>query len=733
VSLRLRPFLIAAVVAIVALGAAAVFRSRAWNPRGPEPAQHVGTAACAGCHAAEHTAWKGSDHDLAMQEAGDSTVLGDFGGSEFRYAGVVTRFFRRDGRYVVNTDGPDGKNADCEVRYTFGVDPLQQYLLELPGGRLQALSIAWDTRPEERGGQRWFHLYPGERVTHTDVLHWTRRSQNWNHMCAECHSTDLRKNYDAASLTYATRFAEIDVACEACHGPGSRHVAWAKRGPGWKSTPEKGLVVALDERHGVTWNPEADGTAARSAPRTTAREIEMCARCHSRRSRIAAESVPGQPLLDTHLPSLLEQGLYQADGQIQGEVYEYGSFLQSRMHSGGVTCSDCHDPHRLSLRSAGDEMCAGCHEPARFATPEHHRHPPGSAGASCIGCHMPQRTYMEVDPRRDHSFRVPRPDLSVTLGVSNACSDCHRDRTPAWAAARVREWLGRDAKGFQAFAPALAAAHRSEGAAGPMLVTGVGDPAWPAIARATAAEALAGSSGNLSRQALAAALRDRDPLVRLGALSGLEGVPMDQRWSLAHHLLGDSLLALRVQAAGVLGGGAPGLLPSEREDLERAARDFRSAQEQNADQPEAHVNLGNFAAERGDVTTAETEYRAALAIDPDWIPTYVNLADLLRGANREAEAAAVLRDGLARAPKEASLHHALGLWYVRAGDLGGAIGSLRRAVELDPATPRFAYVYGVALLTLGRRAEARQAVQSALARAPGEPSLVELQRQIEIN
>ena len=296
------------------------------------------------------------------------------------------------------------------MRFAFGVAPLQQYLLELPGGRLQALSIAWDSRPKEEGGQRWFHLYPDETIVHGDPLHWTGLQQNWNFMCAECHSTNLQRGYDPATNSYKTTFSEINVACETCHGPGSRHVAWAKHEPGWEAFDRKGLALLLDERRDITWTFDpATGNSKRSAPRTTTKEIETCALCHSRRGPIWAKIEAGAPIGDSHRVTALDEGLYFPDGQIRDEVYEYGSFLQSKMFHEGVTCSDCHDPHSLKLRAEGSGVCLQCHGAEKFATPVHHHHEAASKGAECLSCHMPERTYMVVDQRRDHSFRIPRP------------------------------------------------------------------------------------------------------------------------------------------------------------------------------------------------------------------------------------------------------------------------------------------------------------------------------------
>jgi hypothetical protein len=380
--------------------------------RAAPAAHYVGTASCESCHSSQAAEWKKSQHKAAMADANDRTVAGDFSNARFTYDGTTSTFFKRDGKFFVRTDGPDGKLADFEVRYTFGVEPLQQYLIEFTDGRLQALSIAWDTRSKEAGGQRWFHLYPRERVGHNDELHWTRPAQNWNFMCADCHSTAVRKNYDAATNRFETRWAEISVGCEACHGPGSRHTTWAadaNRNQRSKSDSTLGLVARFGERRGVTWSVSAaSGNATRSTPRHTEAEIGVCAQCHSRRSEMAEGYEPGKPFLDYYRPALLTRPLYFPDGQQRDEVYTWGSFQQSRMNAQGVTCSDCHNPHSGKLRAPGNSACATCHLPAKYDAPAHHHHKPTSTGATCAACHMPSGTYvMVVDPRHDHSFRIP--------------------------------------------------------------------------------------------------------------------------------------------------------------------------------------------------------------------------------------------------------------------------------------------------------------------------------------
>ena len=356
-------------------------------------AEYVGRDTCAECHAEQVKLWQGSHHDLAMQHANDETVPANFSNSKFTYAGITSTFYKKKNRFMVRTDGPDGKLHDYEIVYTFGVAPLQQYLVELDRGRLQALNIAWDTRGKQEGGQRWFHLYPDEEITYTDELHWTRTNFSWNSMCAECHSTDLKKNYDSKTDSYKTVWSEIDVSCVACHGPSSRHITWARKAKGWEAFEKnKGLGVQFDERKGVQWVMNAKtGSAARSIPRNTEKEIEVCAQCHSRRSAISDDYSPGKPYMDHYMPRLLDDGMYFADGQIQDEVYVYGSFLQSKMYHAGVTCSDCHEPHSNQLRAQGNSVCLQCHAAEKFDTEKHHHHKAVSKGSLCAECHMPPR------------------------------------------------------------------------------------------------------------------------------------------------------------------------------------------------------------------------------------------------------------------------------------------------------------------------------------------------------
>lgn len=681
---------------------------------------HVGSQACADCHGEQFRAWQGSQHAHAMQHATSDTVLGDFDDATFSYAGIESRFFRRDGRFFVRTDGTDGQLGDYEIRYTFGVEPLQQYLVEFPDGRLQALSIAWDSRPASAGGLRWFHLYPDEAIDHRDELHWTRPAQNWNFMCADCHSTALRKGYDTQSDSFATRWAELNVGCEACHGPGSQHLDWA-RGAG--EIPHKGLTLLLDERRGSGWRRSVEQLTARRDPpsQEQSKEQEVCAQCHSRRSQLAEGFQPGKRLLDHYSPALLEPGLYHVDGQQREEVFISGSFAQSRMHAAGVTCSDCHEPHGQKLRAQDNALCAQCHAPQHYDAPAHHFHPVGSPGAQCVSCHMPQTTYMVVDPRRDHSLRIPRPDLSARLGTPNACNACHSEQSAEWAAQAIREHHPKPVEGFQRFAEIWAAAEGSAPGASAGLAGLLTDPAQPALVRASSAARLRQPGRAEDWQALRQALDDPSPLVRRAALGSLEGLPPGPRGEWLAPLLSDPLQSVRSEAARLL-ADVP-LPQSLQAAFARAMGEYEALLQLNADRAEGRSELARLRRRQGHEAEAVEQLQAALRLDPLYLPAYLEFAELQRSAGREAQAEALLREGLALRPQAALLHYSLGLGLVRQQRKGEALGHLQQAQQLAPDDPRFAFALALALHP-GAPAQALAVVEKVLQARPHEADLL---------
>jgi len=710
----------AAVALLLAVSVAValwLLRSPAPAPSGPAasapatapPPAYVENAQCLGCHQTAGEAWSQSHHAKAMAPATAQTVRGNFDDTQFRHQGVTTRFFRRGDKYMVNTDAPDGRMADFEVAYTFGVEPLQQYLIATGSGRLQPLQIAWNTQTKQ-----WFHLLPHEKAPPGDVLHWSGRYQTANTMCIACHTTGFEKRYDAQADAFQSRWSEVNVSCQSCHGPGSRHAEWARL----KAT---GQPAAPIERFGLV--------ADLKSPKA---QVEVCAACHSRRAELTALPVPGQPHLDHYLPSLLREGLYHADGQQLDEVFVVGSFRQSKMYRLGVTCTNCHDPHSAKPKLQGNALCVQCHDtkanPAfpsaagAFDSPQHHHHAAGSPGARCTACHMPAKNYMVIQPRPDHSMRIPRPDLSVTLGTPNACNQCHADKTAQWAADAVTTWYGTPKRPAH-YGEVFAAARRGAPGSAGSLAALAADAAQPPIVRATALDLLR-SDGAFGISERLDATRDADAEVRAAAAASLEPLQAAQRVPALAPLLKDPVRAVRIAAARSLAS-----LPADQFDAPtRAAYDaalaeYIAAQSVALDMPGNRLNLAVVYGLTGRDELAESHYLKALAIDPDFTPARANLAQFYSARSRNADAERVLREGLQRQPELGELQYSLGLLLAEEQRLPEAAQALAKAAKLLPQRARVHYNHGLALQQLGQAKPAEAALLQAQRIDPTDPAV----------
>ncbi len=679
----------------------------------------IGRESCKECHEREYELFQGSDHDLAMDDATDVTVLGNFNDLTITHLDFETRFFRQDGKFMVHTEGDGGEFKDFTIKYVFGVRPLQQYLVEFPNGAFQMLPFCWDTRPVEEGGQRWFHIYDQERIPSDDILYWTHIAQNWNYMCSECHSTNVRKQYNAETKTYHTTWDEIDVSCEACHGPGSEHVEWARvveQGGNPEAYADMGLAVRLMDQDNASWvfNMET-GTAERSVPRTDRTLVDMCARCHARRAIMSEDYIYGRSFLDTHIPSLLDEGLYFADGQILEEVYVYASFLQSKMAHKGVVCKDCHESHSGKVFVHSNALCYRCHLAEKYGSRDHHFHDPEQEGSSCLECHMPERTYMVVDPRRDHSIRIPRPDLSDKLKSPNACNKCHSDKSNQWSADWCKTWYGDPNKNGLHYGEVFWAGRQAYPEALPDLVRLTRDPESAPMVRATAISLLQNYGDASVISVLRESLSDPDPLIRYAAVSALFAADDNTLFELALPRLNDSIKLIRITAAFQLARvpenffGKVGL-----QQRDKVLKEYIATQMINADHPSAHMNLGILALNRGDYAAAESSYKKAIEIEPGMTTSYINLADLYRVLNRDGEGEQILRDAIERGPDMAAVNYALGLNLVRRGAHDEAMKYLEQASRMEPGNARYAYVFGVGLNSTGKKQEAVDYLEEAL-------------------
>lgn len=685
-------------------------------------AEYVGGASCKSCHEEQFTDWMKSDHHLAMNPATEEFVLGDFNDVEFDHYGQKFFFHRKGDEYWVNAPDSEGVVKDMKIEYTFGHEPLQQYLIAFPGGRYQALQVCWDSRPKEEGGQRWYHLYPDEPVPPTDVLHWTRRHFNWNYMCADCHSTNLDKNFDPDTLSYHTTWTDMNVSCEACHGPGSEHVKWAEaeqmKADGKSESVDysdlkqyldsKGLVVTLKEPEEAGWtiNPETN-LPMRTTPLASNVQVESCARCHAHRTLNESVFTAGQSFHDTHTPSIISDQLYHHDGQIDEEVYVYGSFVQSKMFHAGVRCTDCHNPHTMKLKLPGNALCLQCHQ-GELNTPAHHFHPMESTGASCVECHMPTKNFMVVDARRDHSLRVPRPDLAKKMGTPDACTNCHTDQTQDWAAEKFKEWWGAGPRNVH-YGEILSSARQGEPGSLDRLIALANDMDRPGIVRAAAVETLGQQSLDASSaSAIQNRLSDPDPAVRVQALAALQPFPPAQRLAAAGDLLDDPTRSVRTEAVRILAPAYQTMNETQRASFEKASEEFIQKQMAISDRAAGHMGLALYYNDIGQMDKAIEAYRMAKKVEPEFVPARINLAELLFSQNRPQEAEKEFREAVDAAMiegEEGLAHDALARFLIRMKRYDEGLVELKRATELMPNHAQTRYFYGVALNSLGRPEE----------------------------
>lgn len=667
------------------------------NPVAAPPAAPtlVNEQQCQGCHADQFKDWQGSHHQQAMKPASEGNVLGDFDNATFQGETETTRFFRKDGDYWINTPGADGKPADFKVAYTFGVEPLQQYLIDHPGGRLQALGVAWDSRKNQ-----WFQLLPGQRIDHKDELHWTRPAQNANFMCVECHTTGFKRHYDARTDTFASHWNSLGVGCQACHGPASKHLEWAQKPD---RSAAKGFEVPLQNTSQTTLT-------------------ETCARCHARRAPLADGFQNHHRFMDDYLPSTLTRELYEIDGKIKDEVFEWGSFTQSKMFAKGVQCSDCHNPHSGELKAPGNGVCLQCHNTAgkpvrpqidgkglqakNYDSPEHHHHQPGSAGAQCTSCHMPGRYYMVNDYRHDHGFTLPNPVHARRIGAPDACQACHRDLPAKELGARFRQWFAEElpvkpnasSNPPPRYDDTLWKARNGQPGASRALHLLLATPDLPAIRRATLLAELPSYPSPRSLELLTLGLKDADPLVRHSAIQALPSLaaPQQQLLLLAP-LLADPVRAVRSAAAWQLAQLPPPLVSGIDAELSQGLKEYEAIQNDLAERAEAQLNLAMLYERSGRPQQVEPALRAALARDADYLPARVTLFQWLEANRRAAEARQELNEALRRQPRSALLHHVNGLALVRQGQAAPALKELREAVRLAPEDDQFRYVLAIAL------------------------------------
>ncbi|MFD2230442.1 tetratricopeptide repeat protein [Alkalimarinus sediminis] len=689
-----------------------------FSPRVKAHEAYVGSATCGQCHQAELQQWQASHHAKAMMEPTADNVLGDFNNQEVTFDDVKTIFSQREDGYFITTQNGAKKTETFKVAFTFGYTPLQQYLINIGDGKLQAFDVAWDARAKSEGGQRWFKLLPDEDTTPESPFHWTRQTQNWNSRCADCHSTNLNKGYNPVYQRYDTTFTELNVACESCHGAGKSHVSLINSG-GYKKGVNSGFKTDLKQTRQFIF----DGSNPIAQPKgeATSAQIDACGGCHSRR-QVIGEIDPADDYHNQYSLRLIDTALYHSDGQIKDEVFVLGSFLQSKMHQAGVTCTDCHNAHTGEVKAQDNTLCTQCHVAERYDSQKHHHHKASSEGALCINCHMPTTTYMEVDDRRDHSFSTPAPQHSDAMDTPNACNSCHRIQSNQWSADAIEKWTTQAQP--DPFAVINSRAINADVLALRGMTEYVADEQYPAIRRATLLSLTGTIPSRLTAETISQQLSSSSPLVRRAAVEASAFIPLQHRWGLLKPLMTDPSASVRFAVANQLAGYAAQVSGDDYVTLSKLLREYEKQLRLSQDMPAGQAAIAMYALNQGDTEGALTALNKALEIEPDYAPALLNLADLYRGMGDESEALNILKRAIAVAPDSGAIQHSFGLYWIRQGQLEKALSYLKAATEQDDSVVRYAYVYGVALESAGQLESAIKILEAANEQWPNQYDLL---------
>ncbi|MFK5982823.1 MAG: multiheme c-type cytochrome [Flavobacteriaceae bacterium] len=622
---------------------------------------YVGDQNCVACHQTEVDLWKGSHHDLAMQIADETTVLGDFNNAEITIDGVSYLFFKKGNDFLVRIKEIDNSEKEYKITYTFGVTPLQQYLVDFEKGKKQVLRVTWDVIKKN-----WYHQYKGDVIQPHDWLHWTKSAQNWNTMCAECHSTNLKKNYLIEEDGFDTSYSIINVSCESCHGPAEKHLAWAE-------------------------NKSDDKNAYILSPKNQKEQLSLCATCHARRAKLTENYVPGEKFEEQYMVQNITSNFYHGDGQIDDEDYVYGSFMQSKMFDEGIKCNDCHNVHTLKLKFEGNKLCLQCHVPANYETENHYFHKSNTEASLCINCHMTGKNYMGNDFRRDHSFRIPRPDQSEKYGTPNACTECHTDKSNKWAANVIKDKFGNKRAPHFSDALLMSTKNNLNETQRNQLDNFINDLNFPEIARATVIENLDYYAPEQFKPLLIA-LKDSSAIVRYNTLVKFRNLAPQDRLSVALEHMNDSIKLVRIGAAQlVIGLDENTLSGIDKSSFINSRNELQTMLFANADFSNGRLQLGDYYFQNNDVNNAIKHYEMALEKDSLLLPVYSNLATSYSLNNNFEKASKTLDKWIGLDPENSRPHYLKALLNFEKKNDKVAVIELKTAIKLNPNDTRSLY------------------------------------------
>ena len=663
------------------------------------PESFAGSSKCKVCHEKEYNDWMGSDHQLAMQKADSASVLGNFNDVHFTSKGVNYHFFKKDSLYFVNTEGDDGKYHNYKIKNTFGYYPLQQYIVQFPKGNEQCLLAAWDSKDN-----KWFDLQPKLKTNHDEWMHWTGGSMTWNNMCADCHSTFLEKNYSPETKEYHTKYAEINVSCEACHGPAKEHITFYKNlNAGNKSKPPTLFMYNNIQSKEL---------------------VQKCARCHSRRASVRNVFDYKGHFLDYYYPNLIQIPIYELDGQILDEDYVYGSFMQSKMYHNNVSCKDCHDMHTLKLKKKDNALCLQCHEP-EYNTFQHHFHKQNTEASKCVNCHMTGKYYMGNDFRRDHSFRIPRPDQSMKYNTPNACNKCHKDKTAQWASDFIDKKYGNIRRDH--FSNLLLPGINGELDSLRKLIS---LSKYPEIIRATAVNILGKQlQSSQDLDLLKEMLNDLSPMVRKEAVSALAETNNNFSNEIEKRL-DDSIRTVRIAAARYF--ILHNLKPKSKA-FKRAKKEYLTELKVNADFASGQHQIALHFTSQGDRAKAKNAYRQALIIDNYFNMSRINLALMEYEDGNIEEAESLYLKVIEQEPEYSYPYFMLGLLYNEKSNNKKSLKYLKKATEKHPPIPNAFYNYVLKLQQTKKYKESLKVLDKALSLFPSNERMLYIKLLGEIN
>jgi len=593
----------------------------------------VGAQACATCHAQVHADWKSARHSKMIQPATPESVVADFSRDSVTLKGQRYGLSSRNGQYFITESYLTGKEQEHRVEYTLGSRRIQHYLTTIDHGSIIVLPPSWDVQRRE-----WFDNMEIVRPDENDQ----KPVQQWNKNCVGCHVSQQENNYRPADRTYKTQWADFGTSCERCHGPGSAHVQAYARGTSGVAVTERAIVrpTRLDSKTSSM----------------------ICAQCHSLRDIVAPGYTAGadyydyfQPVLE-YGPRKAQDPTYWADGRPRRFSNDALGLWQSECFlRGGATCTSCHrDPHvpdidrNAQLAAGNNSLCTACHKDLGSQLVAHTRHKADSAGSSCVECHMPKIVVSIKATMRDHTIGVPAPENTVAFGIPIACTECHTDKPPGWAASTLEQWWprGRRSKLVDR-AEAFTAARADRPEALDRLIAIVADDRQGPLVQANAAGYLGRYQEGRATAALLVAARASHPAIRSAAISSL-GRPNAPEQTAARAAilaaLDDPQRAVRIAAivALVNRGGQP-LGPGDEPRFKRVAVEIAARSHLHEDDAGIQHDMGLIQLLTGNFDLAGDALQISASLEPGRASVKFLLALARLGQRRVDEARALMK------------------------------------------------------------------------------------------